>query len=228
MYIIQELKIHFNIGEDYDQYDAGDDRMPNLDAIKTLHGKLVSSGEAAQKIKLLSFYERGRLYGFITRSIAWQGSFEETCRLLGVCKTTAYRYIQFTQFIDCYPRLLACSLSYESIMTHSKRLREYLKVQTSLRDRLKLPMKEIKLCATELTFCADKLPDGSGEEPDYNPKDHDYTEGYLFSDRLRDAQESEEAFAGYEDDDYDDEQALAENFARQVFFYAACNINIAL
>ena len=46
---IEELKICFSLGEDYDQYDAGDGRASNIDAIKTLHGKLVTSGDAAEK-----------------------------------------------------------------------------------------------------------------------------------------------------------------------------------
>ena len=95
-----------------------------FEELKEIHGRLLKVEDAAEKTKLLSRLERGRMYEFIKISDRFQ-SWEATCEKLDVCRRTADRYDfrwydfrcssifcfkrSITLFKLCFIRLLPCS-----------------------------------------------------------------------------------------------------------------------
>jgi len=111
------------------------------DAIIRLHKQLISVEKSVCKTKLLTFVERGRMYNFLKVSERWCNKWLELCSRLEMCSRTANRYINFFNIITAFPRLLICDLSFETIMSNYKKLRDYLTVEHELADQLAMPLK---------------------------------------------------------------------------------------
>jgi len=112
------------VGESFDSLDE-------LQIIE-VHRQLINVASAADKIRLVTFVERGRLYDYLKFSEDWSGRWEELCSSLEICSKTANRYIDFFKIIQAYPRLLICELSFETVVSIYKQLRIYLIVHPDL------------------------------------------------------------------------------------------------
>ena len=163
---VDHWDIEFKVGLNYE--------TRSLEEIKTIHDKLTRAELNAGNIKLLAHVERGRLYSSLKYSQDGARRWESVCNELDVCRKTADRYIDFSQIICAYPRLLICGLSFETIVCYYKMLQEYLMTtEDDLADRLKQPLREIRI-VSNLSFPADQLP---GEEnPETPPPDALLTE----------------------------------------------------
>jgi hypothetical protein len=154
--IIDSWKLSFNPALDYDSSSVG--------IIKDYHKQLVASSFTCDKVKLLTFFERGRLYDYIKFSGRLEGSWRDGCRnLFGICCKTVDRYIEFMKIINAYPRLLVCELSFETIMVHYNELRQHLAIDETLANRLQQPLRMTRISG-EL-FTPQKLKPGGGNPP---------------------------------------------------------------
>ena len=152
---VDKWDLVFAVGENY-----GD---KTFDQLKEIHEKLIDAGSAVDKLRLLNFVERGRLYNFLKNSDERHGSWKSVCRELNICRRTVDRYVDFYNIITTYPRLIICDLSYETIMVTYKRLIEYLDANDSLSAKLKMPLKRTRLCGDGL-FSSRRLPGGAEEK----------------------------------------------------------------
>jgi len=122
----------------------------------------LKTGSSAEKLKLLNFVERGRLYDFLKNSDERHGPWNDVCQTLGVCRKTVHRYIDFFNIIQAYPRLLVCELSFELIMGSYKQLNAYFHTHESLEAKLKVPLKQTRICGGCI-FSSRKMPGGDDE-----------------------------------------------------------------
>lgn len=75
----------FPVGDSYDD--------KSFEEIKTLHSRLVKTTASAEKIKMLSMSELGKMYDWLKyESENRHGTWEESCNQLSVCIRTADRY----------------------------------------------------------------------------------------------------------------------------------------
>jgi hypothetical protein len=148
---IDNWDISFSVGVYY-----GD---KTFQQIQVIHNKLISAGNSIDKLRLLNFAERGSLYDFLKNSDGRHGEWNDICKHLDVCRRTVDRYIDFFHIINAYPRLIVCKLSFEAIMSSYKQLNEYFNAHDSLSDRLKLPLKQTRLCGGGI-FSSRRMPGG--------------------------------------------------------------------
>lgn len=158
-----------------------------MDEIKTLHCNLVKAGEGARKIQYMAIAERGRLYNYLKSCENRNGSWEDFCTSLNVCRKTADRYITFSDVLEAYPRLLVCDVKFEEILRLYQKLNEYLLKDTDLLHRLKEPLRQIRLIGGGV-FSSRRLP-GADTKLDNIPQavqdsDDDLDVGVLY--RLQD------------------------------------------
>ena len=194
--------------------------LKDLETITTLHKKIMTASDTAQKVQLFMCFERGRFYRYLRDSFAPINSWDLTCDKLGISRTNAGRYIKFAEIIEALPRLLITSFSLDKIMINYKKLKEYLLVHKYLHSRLATPMRGVKFDTKEYTIHETQIvPEPTEDLPVYNPKTQDWSAGYEVSDALRDAQDTEmeaplaEAEEEEENkEDYED-QDLRERFA---------------
>lgn len=135
--------------------------------ITDYHNRLINAGCSVQKLKLLNFIERGRLYDFLKKDDR-HGAWGEVCESLAVCRRTVDRYIDFFHITNTYPRLIICELSFETIMTTYMQLNKYLDSHDSLSTRLQLPLKQTRLCGGGI-FSSRRMP-GGGDETQAAPQ----------------------------------------------------------
>jgi len=103
-----------------------------------------NTGATAEKIKLLTYFERGSMYNFLKQSDERFGRWSDVCHALDVCRRTADRYIDFYHIINAYPRLFVCDLTFETTMTLYGKLKKYLENHDDLEGKLRLPLKQIR------------------------------------------------------------------------------------
>jgi len=132
-----EWKVEFQINVPLATY--------SLNNIITHHEQLINSGRAAQKTQLLTFFERGRIYDYLKYQAHNLGNWKILAQNLGICLTTANRYIDFYRLIDAYPRLLVCEICFETIVSSGKRLLQFLQMDTELADQLRLHLRETRI-----------------------------------------------------------------------------------
>ena len=65
--------------------------------IKAIHDQLVTVGKNVEKIRLLTFFERGSMYAFLKASPPRFGRWIEVCNDLNVYRRTVDRYIDFSK-----------------------------------------------------------------------------------------------------------------------------------
>jgi len=125
-----------------------------------IHNQLLSAGLSVDKLKLLNFVERGRLYDFLKNPEERHGTWNDVCRELDVCKRTFDRYIDFFNIVNAYPRLFICELSFEMIviMMIYKQLNEYLNVNEDLMLKLQQPSKQTRLSGGGGIFSSRNMP----------------------------------------------------------------------
>ena len=112
----------WNIGFPVGKYYGNE----TLAQIKSIHEQLLEAGSSINKLRLLNFVERGRLYDFLkNKSEERHGQWNEVCEQLHVCRRTVDRYIDFFLIIETYPRLIICEQSFELLMTNYKQLNGY-------------------------------------------------------------------------------------------------------
>jgi len=150
---IQKIKSSLDRYEETDEVDVWDLSFEvevkleskTSDEIKEIHSKLIVAGCSADKLKLLNYVERGKLYNFLKREDRNNGSWFDICKALNVCRRTADRYIDFFFIMKAYPRLIVCELSFEMIIVMYKELNEYLNADEKLMAKPQLPLKEIRV-----------------------------------------------------------------------------------
>ena len=180
---IDSWDVSFNVSENFDGKTFAE--------IKEIHSKLIAVGSNIDKLRLLNFVERGRLYSFLKNSDERHESWTNVCVELNVCKRTVDRYIDFFKIICSYPRLLICELSFELIMTSYQQLCEYFVDNPSLDLRLRTPLKQTKLAGG--VFSSKKMPGGSNEyqneneEPSFQSEKYTWEPEWPFTDELFDA-----------------------------------------
>jgi hypothetical protein len=134
--------------------------------LRKIHDILINTGCSIDKLRLLNFVERGRLYEFLKKSDKY-GSWKEVCIQLDVCRRTVDRYIDFYSIINVYPRLMICELSFEMILSAYKPLNEYFNKDESLTARLRMPLKKTRLSLSSVgVFSSRRLPGGCDEPQD--------------------------------------------------------------
>jgi hypothetical protein len=143
-----------------DKYEATD----ALGQIKSIHEQLLEAGSSINKLRLLNFVERGRLYDFLkNKSEERHGKWNEVCDQLHVCRRTVDRYIDFFLIIETYPRLIICDQSFELLMTNYKQLNDYFNEHDSLAAKLKMPLKTSSVAGGGTVVSSHRLPGGKNE-----------------------------------------------------------------
>jgi len=133
--------------------------------IKAIHQKLVNVGLGAQKIRLLTFVERGSMYNFLKQSDQRFGRWEDVCKELEICRRTVDRYIDFYHIANAYPRLLVCEMAFETIMSLYGKLKKYLESHDELAGRLTMPLKQARISGGGV-FSSRRLPGGGDDAPE--------------------------------------------------------------
>ncbi len=171
--VIRKIELALGIYERTDSIDSWELSFPvgvyygnkTFEEIRVIHNKLINAGSGVDKLRLLNFAERGRLYDFLKNSDDRYGSWRFVCQELDVCRRTVDRYIDFFNIINAYPRLIICELSFEAIMAVYKQLQQHLNAHDSLSDRLKIPLKQTRLCGGGI-FSSRKMPGGDDDIAD--------------------------------------------------------------
>jgi hypothetical protein len=131
---VDAWEVGFIVGESYDN--------KTFDELRETHDILINTGCCIEKLRLLNFTERGRLYKFL-KSSAEHGSWKDVCKQLDVCRRSVDRYIDFYNIISAFPRLMICQLSFEMILSNYKQLNDYFDTDEELMARLKMPLKKL-------------------------------------------------------------------------------------
>ena len=190
--------------------------VTDLKKAAAIHSELLAAGKTAQRIRLLAFFERGRLYQFLRENACEGESWTVTCETLGIKRPSAARFEAFCQIIQALPRLLTTELDMTSIMINFRKLKQHLGVHTVLRDRLRKPMREIDVSAKGCRIRRQLLPQGTAEVPEYDERSWDWTDRWEASDELQDASMiDEEALLGLTDDD-DEYQDVEEDLSSKL------------
>ena len=153
--------IGFAVGEHYGN--------KTFEQLRIIHDKLINAGASAEKLRLLNFVERGRLYDFLKNSYGRHGEWSDVCKALDVCRRTVDRYIDFLNIINAYPRLIVCELSFETIMTVYKQLNGYMNTHDSLSARLKMSLKQTRLCGGGI-FSSRRMSGGGDDNTQEAPQ----------------------------------------------------------
>ena len=144
---ISKFDFDFQIGENYWVYS-------NFEDVKKVHDKLIIAEREANLVKLITTYERARIYYYIkckdglTDAVLPYNNFEDNCRHLNISPKSAQRCLHFLSIVQEFPRLLICDLTFTAIVSMTKMLREYLKTDAKLADRLMEPLREVEICAS--------------------------------------------------------------------------------
>jgi len=154
---IDNWSLAFTVGEYYGN--------KTFTEIQDIHLKLVNAGATAEKMKLLTFFERGSMYNFLKQSDERFGRWRDVCHKLNVCRSTVDRYVDFYHIISAYPRLLICELIFETIMTFHGKLKKYLERHDDLEGKLRLPLKQIRIGGGGI-HSSRRLPGGQGPADD--------------------------------------------------------------
>ena len=126
-----DWKVQLDFLQDYKSF--------NMEQLKINHSLILRDEQTLSNLNLVVKYYRGLVYcralELVTENIKvmFRSDF-------GICYNTAMRYVSFAALIKRYPRLIICSLSYEQITKHQKRLLDHLKSDTVLHDRLSQPL----------------------------------------------------------------------------------------
>ena len=157
-----------------------------LEEINIQHKKLLKAGESANKLKLIIIAEKGKIYDYLKQEHL--GRWKDVCNKLNICRRTAYRYIDFYRIVNCYPRILVCDLSFESIMATYKLMSEYLKHHPTLDEKLRVPLKRTGLKNGNGYFSARRMVGANNSEAEVlEPgellaKGHSYGAGWELDD----------------------------------------------
>ena len=169
---IDKWRINFKIGCDYSQ--TGKKKLTKI------HESLVLSGNICGRVRLLSFWERGRMYSCLKNvSPNW----EKLCEELGICRSTTYRYMRFSDIISNFPRLIICDLSFEAIVFFGDEIIQYLNCDNELSMKLHLPLREIELQA-DIKFQPIPISKELEESASTEIKNLDWSPHYSVSDNL--------------------------------------------
>jgi hypothetical protein len=153
---VDKWNISFPVGKYYGN--------ETLAQIKSIHEQLLEAGSSINKLRLLNFVERGRLYDFLkNKSEERHGKWNEVCDQLHVCRRTVDRYIDFFLIIETYPRLIICDQSFELLMTNYKQLNDYFNEHDSLAAKLKMPLKTSSVAGGGTVVSSHRLPGGKNE-----------------------------------------------------------------
>ena len=191
----------FEVGDNLDTY--------KITELIVKHQKIESTENSANKLKLLCFCEKGRIFYYLKHSPKWTEVYPiwtDCCFEFGVGVSTVDKYIQFYSWIAAYPRLLVVEQPFETLMVNRKDLIAYLKTHTTLRDKLRQPLRDTSARA-DLRFNAACLPQGGTEMPELFASGGDWNAGY----RIRDAIRDKLAAAAVEDEDEDEYQSADED-----------------
>jgi hypothetical protein len=159
---VDAWEISLVVGEGYYNNQTFED-------LKEIHDKLINTGCSIEKLRLLNFVERGRLYAFLKNSDKY-GSWKDVCMQLDVCRRTVDRYIDFYNIISAYPRLMICELTFEMILSTYKQLNEYFSSDESLMTRLQMPLKTTRLSSSGVGIVSSRRLPGGGDEPQDAPQ----------------------------------------------------------
>jgi len=179
---IDDCRMKFKMGVDY--------RNWIWDDVKIQHQNLAKTDINCNKIKLLTFLERGYLYNYL-KNFYREKPWKQCCAELGICRSTVTRYMQFSEIIRQYPRLIICELTFETIVSFFKEIEDIVKDDDELSIELKKPLREIKIHA-DMTFSGDKLAEAIGTDHDSGAikvdtsKQFDWAPHYIATDKARD------------------------------------------
>ena len=201
---VDEWTIDFEIVVDY--------QVISKDDVVRLHNKLITSELNTMKTTLLIKVERGKMYDSLKFSEKWNKSWSELCEALNICPRTAMRYIDFYRIINAYPRLLICSLSFETIMKCYKQLKTYLlrKENQQLSLRLQEPLRKISL-ADSKTISPENLPKEGDPPTEQLSAGATWDAGWELSDNILSRTEEDDHSYDDEEDGEEDEMETLTN-----------------
>ena len=123
----------------------------------------------------------------------------KSCKKLGICRQTAQRVIDFAYVVEAYPRIIVVGLSFSTIMGNYDDIQNALSVNTTLRDRLKEPLRGINIRSHDVVFGETNLPSGKSDPPQDLPcLQQSWKRGWKYVDKIVD---SEDQTAANDDDE---------------------------
>ena len=108
--------------------------------------RLKRADQAARKISLLSYMERGWMYTQLKERIPTDGqSWMDICKELGVCSRTVNRYILFYEISSVYPRIIICNIAFETLMYCKDEIANELYNNWGLGVRFRVPLRNVEI-----------------------------------------------------------------------------------